>query len=158
MCAVIKETTAQRAPASRCRFYPVHWATTSCTNSSVQEEEIMATLLGSESPCTGGKRRNCNSNIVTKLTAGKIRGQGFSRGTQVRQTAHVWPVKTSESWSSETRDLRLECSLNMKTLSWRLEWSCTRPCLALQLATTRAMGYFKGNAHSSLTPLCFRYD
>uniref|UniRef100_A0A7N6BIY3 Transient receptor potential cation channel, subfamily C, member 4 associated protein a n=1 Tax=Anabas testudineus TaxID=64144 RepID=A0A7N6BIY3_ANATE len=43
----------------------------------------MATLLGSESPCTGGKRRNCNSNIVTKLTAGKIRGQGFSRGTQL---------------------------------------------------------------------------
>uniref|UniRef100_A0A3Q1CML6 Transient receptor potential cation channel, subfamily C, member 4 associated protein a n=1 Tax=Amphiprion ocellaris TaxID=80972 RepID=A0A3Q1CML6_AMPOC len=43
----------------------------------------MATLLGSESPCTGGKRRNCSSNIVTKFTASKITGQGFSRGTQL---------------------------------------------------------------------------
>ncbi|XP_029358820.1 transient receptor potential cation channel, subfamily C, member 4 associated protein a [Echeneis naucrates] len=43
----------------------------------------MATLRGFESPCTGGKRRNCNSNIVTKFTASKITGQGFSRGTQL---------------------------------------------------------------------------
>uniref|UniRef100_A0A4W6EVI3 Transient receptor potential cation channel, subfamily C, member 4 associated protein a n=1 Tax=Lates calcarifer TaxID=8187 RepID=A0A4W6EVI3_LATCA len=43
----------------------------------------MATLLGSDSPCTGGKRRNCNSNIVTRFTASKITGQSFSRGTQL---------------------------------------------------------------------------
>uniref|UniRef100_A0A671W566 Transient receptor potential cation channel, subfamily C, member 4 associated protein a n=1 Tax=Sparus aurata TaxID=8175 RepID=A0A671W566_SPAAU len=43
----------------------------------------MATLLGCESPCTGGKRRNCNSNIVTKFTSSKITGRGFSRGTQL---------------------------------------------------------------------------
>uniref|UniRef100_A0A3Q3XD52 Uncharacterized protein n=1 Tax=Mola mola TaxID=94237 RepID=A0A3Q3XD52_MOLML len=43
----------------------------------------MATLLGCESPCTGGKRRDCSSNIVAKFTASKITGQGFSRGTQL---------------------------------------------------------------------------
>ncbi|KAL7406985.1 hypothetical protein ABVT39_001166 [Epinephelus coioides] len=43
----------------------------------------MATVLGSESPCTAGKRRNCHSNIITKFTASKITGQGFSRGTQL---------------------------------------------------------------------------
>lgn len=87
----------------------------------------MATLLGSDSPCTGGKRGHGNSNIVTKLTASKITGRGVSRGTQVRETTHVSTVKTSESWSTETRDSRLESSLKVKTLSWRLEWSCTRP-------------------------------
>ncbi|XP_038553026.1 short transient receptor potential channel 4-associated protein-like [Micropterus salmoides] len=43
----------------------------------------MATLLGSGSPCTGGKRRHCTSNIIKKFTASKITGQGFSRGTQL---------------------------------------------------------------------------
>nr|XP_040060502.1 transient receptor potential cation channel, subfamily C, member 4 associated protein a [Gasterosteus aculeatus aculeatus] len=43
----------------------------------------MATLLGSESSCTGGKRRVCNGSIVTKFTASKITGQGFSRGTEL---------------------------------------------------------------------------
>ncbi|KAI4827586.1 hypothetical protein KUCAC02_030971 [Chaenocephalus aceratus] len=43
----------------------------------------MATLMGSESPCTGGKRRHCTGNIVTKFTASKITGQAFSRGTQL---------------------------------------------------------------------------
>ncbi|XP_056129039.1 transient receptor potential cation channel, subfamily C, member 4 associated protein a isoform X1 [Lampris incognitus] len=52
-------------------------------NSSVQEEEIMATHLGSEFPWTGGKRRNCNGNIVTKINAGRITGHGLSRGTQL---------------------------------------------------------------------------
>ncbi|XP_075997030.1 transient receptor potential cation channel, subfamily C, member 4 associated protein a [Genypterus blacodes] len=43
----------------------------------------MATLLGSESPCTGGKRRHCKSNIIAKFSASKVTGQGFSRGTQL---------------------------------------------------------------------------
>ncbi|XP_014909984.1 transient receptor potential cation channel, subfamily C, member 4 associated protein a [Poecilia latipinna] len=43
----------------------------------------MATLLGSEFSSSGRKRRNCNSNIVTKLTSSKITGKGFSRGTQL---------------------------------------------------------------------------
>ncbi|XP_030584535.1 transient receptor potential cation channel, subfamily C, member 4 associated protein a [Archocentrus centrarchus] len=43
----------------------------------------MATLVGCESPCTRGKRRNCSSNIVAKFAATKITGQGFSRGTQL---------------------------------------------------------------------------
>ncbi|TNM88413.1 hypothetical protein fugu_004667 [Takifugu bimaculatus] len=43
----------------------------------------MATLLGSYSPQTGGKPRNCCSNIVTRFTGSKITGQGFSRGTQL---------------------------------------------------------------------------
>lgn len=71
----------------------------------------MATLLGCESPCTRGKRRNYSSNIITKFTATKITGQGFSRGTQVGETTFVLTVKPLESWSTETRDLRLESSL-----------------------------------------------
>lgn len=71
----------------------------------------MATLLGCESPCTRGKRRNYSSNIITKFTATKITGQGFSRGTQVGETTFVLIVKPLESWSTETRDLRLESSL-----------------------------------------------
>ena len=67
----------------------------------------MATLLGSESPCTGGKRRNCNSNIVTKFTASKITGQGFSRGTQVRETVPVWTVMTSEMLIDRDQGLAL---------------------------------------------------
>lgn len=116
--------------ASRCRLITSNNSSkpsTSCSNSSVQEEEIMATLMGSESPSTGGKRRNCNSNIVTKFTASKITGQGFSRGTQVRETMHILTVKMSECWSNETRDLRFWSSLKMKTLSWRLDWRCSRP-------------------------------
>lgn len=62
---------------------------------SVQEEEIMATLLGTESHYTGGKRRNGKSNIVIKFTATKITGKGFSRGTQVRETVLISNVKTS---------------------------------------------------------------
>lgn len=95
--------------ASRCRLITSNNSSkpsTSCQSVSVQEEEMMATLLGSEPPCTGGKRRNCNSNIITKFTASRITGQGFSRGTQVRETAHVSAVKTFESWSPETGDLR----------------------------------------------------
>lgn len=78
----------------------------------------MATLLGSESPCTGGKRRHCNSNIVTKFSASKVTGQGFSRGTQVREKVQALSVNHTESWSTETRDLRLESCLKMKTPSW----------------------------------------
>ncbi|TKS71029.1 Short transient receptor potential channel 4-associated protein [Collichthys lucidus] len=81
-----RSVLAVRISASRCRLITSNNSSklsTSCPNSSVQEEEIMATLLGSESPCTGGKRRNCTSNIVTKFTASKITGQGFSRGTQL---------------------------------------------------------------------------
>lgn len=107
--------------ASRCRLITSNYSSkpsTSCSNSSVQEEEIMATLLASESPCTGGKRRNCNSNIVTKFTASKITGQGFSRGTQVRETMRFSTVKICEPWSTETRDWRLELCLKMKTLLW----------------------------------------
>lgn len=104
---------------------------TSCSSSSVQEEEIMATLLGSESPYTGGKRRNCNNNIVTKFTASKITGQGFSRGTQVRKTMHILTVKMSECWSTETRDLRLQSSPKMKTLSCGVDWRCVPPPVSL---------------------------
>ncbi|MEQ2220425.1 hypothetical protein ILYODFUR_005324 [Ilyodon furcidens] len=43
----------------------------------------MATLLGSEFSSSGRKRRNCNNNIVTKLTSSKITGKGFSRGTEL---------------------------------------------------------------------------
>lgn len=131
--------------ASRCRLITSNNSSkpsTSCPNSSVQEEEIMATLLGSESPCTGGKRRNCNSNIVTKFTASKITGQGFSRGTQVRETMHVSTVKTSESWSAETRDLRLESSLKMKTLSWILHSGRAAPVSFSFTASYNITGYF----------------
>lgn len=127
-----RSVLAVRISASRCRLITSNNSSklcTSCPNSSVQEEEIMATLLGSESPCTGGKRRNCTSNIVTKFTASKITGQGFSRGTQVRQTMHVSAVETSECWSTETGDLRLESSLKTKTLvreTW-LEMHGSRP-------------------------------
>uniref|UniRef100_A0A8C8H458 Transient receptor potential cation channel, subfamily C, member 4 associated protein a n=2 Tax=Oncorhynchus TaxID=8016 RepID=A0A8C8H458_ONCTS len=48
---------------------------------TVQEKEIMATLLGSESPWTGGKRSS--RNIIAKITHSQIAGQGFSRGTQL---------------------------------------------------------------------------
>uniref|UniRef100_A0A674BZH0 Transient receptor potential cation channel, subfamily C, member 4 associated protein a n=1 Tax=Salmo trutta TaxID=8032 RepID=A0A674BZH0_SALTR len=41
----------------------------------------MATLLGSESPWTGGKRSS--RNIIAKITHSQIAGQGFSRGTQL---------------------------------------------------------------------------
>ena len=68
-------------------------ASTSCPNTSVQEEVKMATLLGSESPCTGGKRRHCRSNIITTFTASKITGQGFSQGTQVREATRVATVQ-----------------------------------------------------------------
>lgn len=61
---------------------------------SVQEEEIMATLLGSESQQhTGRKRRNSSGNIVAKFTAVRITGKGFSRGTQVRENAVVFRDK-----------------------------------------------------------------
>ncbi|KAM9408097.1 transient receptor potential cation channel, subfamily C, member 4 associated protein a [Pholidichthys leucotaenia] len=43
----------------------------------------MATLLGSDSPFSRGKRKNCSNNIIAKLTASKLTGQGFSRGTQL---------------------------------------------------------------------------
>uniref|UniRef100_A0A672JJD4 Transient receptor potential cation channel, subfamily C, member 4 associated protein a n=1 Tax=Salarias fasciatus TaxID=181472 RepID=A0A672JJD4_SALFA len=43
----------------------------------------MATLLGSDSPCTGARRTLCTGNIVTKFTTSKITGKGFSRGTQL---------------------------------------------------------------------------
>lgn len=101
MCLSMKPLDSCRVcfSATRCRLITSNNSSkpsTSCPNSSVQEEEIMATLLGSESPCTGGKRRHCNGNVVTKFTASKITGQGFSRGTQVRETMHVSSVKTSE--------------------------------------------------------------
>lgn len=85
----------------------------------------MATLLGSESPCTGGKRRHCNGNIIAKFTASKITGQGFSRGTQVGETTRVFLIlKTPESWSTETGDLRREGGRKTKTLSRTLGRSC----------------------------------
>lgn len=65
----------------------------------------MATLLGCESPCTGGKRRDCSSNIVAKFTASKITGQGFSRGTQVRENGGYFDRKDIRMLSD--RDLGL---------------------------------------------------
>lgn len=87
--------------------------------STVQEEEIMATFVKSEFTCTGRKRRNSNSNIVTKLMTSKITGKGFSRGTQVGEITPVLTAKTPESWTTATRDLRLESSLKTKTVCWR---------------------------------------
>uniref|UniRef100_A0A8C6LSH5 Transient receptor potential cation channel, subfamily C, member 4 associated protein a n=1 Tax=Nothobranchius furzeri TaxID=105023 RepID=A0A8C6LSH5_NOTFU len=55
----------------------------SCLNRSVQEEEMMATLVGSDFTCTGSKRRNRNTNIVTRFMSSKVIGTGFSRGTQL---------------------------------------------------------------------------
>uniref|UniRef100_A0A673ZCZ7 Transient receptor potential cation channel, subfamily C, member 4 associated protein a n=1 Tax=Salmo trutta TaxID=8032 RepID=A0A673ZCZ7_SALTR len=43
----------------------------------------MATLLGSESPWTGGKRSVRNGNIIAKIRHSQIVGRGFSRGTQL---------------------------------------------------------------------------
>lgn len=63
-------------------FYFLH-------SSAIQEEDIMATLAGSESHSTGGIHRNYPSNIITKLTTSKITGQGFSRGTQVGVKTNV---------------------------------------------------------------------
>nr|XP_055039684.1 transient receptor potential cation channel, subfamily C, member 4 associated protein a [Misgurnus anguillicaudatus] len=43
----------------------------------------MATLLGPESPRTGGKKRTRNRNVLTRIRQGQIAGRGFSRGTQL---------------------------------------------------------------------------
>uniref|UniRef100_A0A8C8J880 Short transient receptor potential channel 4-associated protein n=1 Tax=Oncorhynchus tshawytscha TaxID=74940 RepID=A0A8C8J880_ONCTS len=43
----------------------------------------MATLLGLESPWTGGKRSVRNGNIIAKIRHSQIVGRGFSRGTQL---------------------------------------------------------------------------
>ncbi|XP_077581881.1 transient receptor potential cation channel, subfamily C, member 4 associated protein a [Stigmatopora nigra] len=56
---------------------------TSCLGSSLQEEEVMATLKGSESHFAAEKQRLCKSNIVFKLTESQITGQTFSRGSQL---------------------------------------------------------------------------
>lgn len=67
---------------------------TSCSGDSVQEEEIMATLLGSESQQhTGRKKRNGNGNIVAKFADVRITGKGFNRGTQVRENTVVFRDK-----------------------------------------------------------------
>ncbi|TRY66521.1 hypothetical protein DNTS_015900, partial [Danionella cerebrum] len=50
---------------------------------AVQEDEVMATLLGPESPSKGGKKRTRNRNIVTKLRQSQVVGRGFSKGTQL---------------------------------------------------------------------------
>lgn len=110
----------ERVSASRCRLIASNKSSkvsASCSNASVQEEEIMAMLLGSD-PCTAGKRRNCNSNIVTTFAASKITGQGFSRGTQVRETTRNSTENISQRPPSETRDLRCVSCPMVKTLSW----------------------------------------
>lgn len=50
---------------------------------------MMATPLGLDAPCLRGKLRKCSSNIVTKFTASKITGRGFSRGTQVSEATRL---------------------------------------------------------------------
>lgn len=50
---------------------------------AVQEDEVMATLLGPESPWMGGKKRTRNRNILTRIRQSQVVGRGFSRGTQV---------------------------------------------------------------------------
>jgi len=50
---------------------------------TVQEDEVMATLLGPESPWMGGKKRTRNRNILTRIRQSQITGRGVSRGTQV---------------------------------------------------------------------------
>lgn len=50
---------------------------------AVQEDEVMATLMGPESPWMGGKKRTRNRNIITRIRQSQIAGRGFSRGTQV---------------------------------------------------------------------------
>lgn len=105
----------------------ISWkASTSCLNGSLQEEEIMATLLGSYSPQTGGKPRNCSSNIVTRFTGSKITGQGFSRGTQVRGRSRGSVVRVSQCWSGEAGDSRLEPCRKLKTLSGGVGWGGCR--------------------------------
>lgn len=96
---------------------------------SVQEEEIMATLLGTESHYTGGKRRNGNSNIVTKFAATKITGKGFSRGTQVRETVLISNVKRVGMLVDRGQGLALLARPNMKTLARGPE---RRPCRSRQ--------------------------
>lgn len=80
----------------------------------------MATLLGTDSPHSGGKRRNCCGNIVAKFAGSKITGQGFSRGTQVRGTSRqglVFGVRALVV--KETGDLRSESCLKRQTLPGR---------------------------------------
>ncbi|KTF81208.1 hypothetical protein cypCar_00003034 [Cyprinus carpio] len=50
---------------------------------AIQEDEVMATVLGPESPWMGGKKRTRNRNIISKLRQSQIAGRGFSRGTQL---------------------------------------------------------------------------
>lgn len=133
-------------------------ASTSCPNSSVQEEEIMATLLGSESSCTGGKRRVCNGSIVTKFTASKITGQGFSRGTEVRETMHVSASKDSRKLVGWDRGLalRIQPGKDRVVREARLEsWSL--PLLAasaLQLAAAVPGDFRKADLDPRLKLSC----
>lgn len=85
----------------------------------------MATLLGTESHYTGGKRRNGNSSIVTKFTATKITGKGFSRGTQVRETVLISNVKRLGMLVDRGQGLALLARPNVKTLARGPE---RRPC------------------------------
>ena len=91
----------------------------------------MATLQGSQSPWTGGKRRKCNGNIVTKITACQITGHGFNRGTQVSDPAEHWPEADGSDTSCcapTTRDLGAS-----KTSFTRLLWGRSRRLFRLCL-------------------------
>jgi hypothetical protein len=61
----------------------------------------MATLLGLESPWTGGKRSVRNGNIIAKIRHCQIVDRGFSRGTQVRHNS-VLTMKRSEKGEQDS--------------------------------------------------------
>ncbi|XP_065097343.1 transient receptor potential cation channel, subfamily C, member 4 associated protein a [Paramisgurnus dabryanus] len=70
----------------------------------------MATLLGPESPRTGGKKRTRNRNVLTRIRQSQIAGRGFSRGTQLpevllqdrdkRAKWHGIPILVQELYNS----------------------------------------------------------
>ncbi|XP_051529100.1 short transient receptor potential channel 4-associated protein-like [Myxocyprinus asiaticus] len=101
----------------------------------------MATILGPESPWTGGKKSTRNRNILTRIQHSQIAGQGFSRGTQLSEALlkerdkrakwHGIPVLLQELYESShlnsdftrTHDVLKELSslLSMEAMSFVTE-------------------------------------
>ncbi len=93
---------------------------------TVQEDEIMATLLGPESPWMGGKKRTRNRNILSRIRQSQITGGGFSRGTQVN--GRVCAADTEKPLSGICG-----YGLNRRTTCFKLRNNIHRTGVALNL-------------------------
>ncbi|KAI2659183.1 Short transient receptor potential channel 4-associated protein [Labeo rohita] len=80
---------------------------------AVQEDEVMATLLGPESPWMGGKKRTRNRNILTRIRQSQVVGRGFSRGTQLYESSHLNSDFTRTHIVLKVRTLPLFSSLSL---------------------------------------------